>query len=79
MTESEREMEEFNACTTYLRRNDRCTISCRMGLWSVEGKYGIKLIDEAMHYWRQYKRDGEYSSIIGGKTADEVLREIVSR
>lgn len=71
------EMEEFDACTTYRRRGEKCTISCKMGLWSVEGKYGLSLINEAMHYWRQYKSDGEYSSIIGGETAEEVFLALI--
>ena len=67
------EMEEFNACTIYSRSDTRCTIACKMGLWKVTGEYGLSLINEAMHYWRQYRADGEYSSILGGNTAAEVF------
>ena len=73
------EMKEFNACTLYTRRGDRCTIACKLGLWRVDGEYGLPLINEALHYWRQYKSDGEYSSIIGGPTLAEVVVEDLAR
>jgi len=62
-------------CTTYKRVGDKCTISCNLGLWEVSGEYGLALINEACHYFEQYKGDGEYSSIIGGKTVVETLLE----
>lgn len=61
-------MEEFNACAMYQRDGEEVTISCKLGLWSVSGPYGLAIMDEALHYFRQYKSDGEYSSIIGGPT-----------
>ena len=70
---------EMGMCTTYRRKNDLCTISCKLGLWSVSGKCGLALINEADHYFKQYKEDGEYSSIIGGKSASEVLSEFLNR
>ena len=59
-----REQTELDKCTTYKRRGDRCTISCKLGLWSVEGKFGLALINEAEHYFRQYKSDGEYDQLL---------------
>jgi hypothetical protein len=66
-------MTDMEKCTTYKRDDDRCTISCNLGLWSVSGKYGLGLINEASHYFEQYKADGEYSEILGGKSVVEVL------
>lgn len=60
-------------CATYTRVGERCEIKCRLGLWAVSGKYGLDLINEANHYFEQYKADGEYSEIIGGKTVLEAL------
>jgi len=60
-------------CTVYGRIGDECTISCRLGLWSVSGKYGLDLIREAEHYFQQYKSDGEYADILGGEDAASVL------
>ena len=69
------ELTEMEKCTTYKRVGERCEISCRYGLWSVSGKYGLDLINEASHYFEQYKADGEYSQIIGGKSPLEVMQE----
>ena len=66
---------DIEKCTTYKRVGDVCTISCNLGLWSVSGGYGLALINEADHYFEQYKSDGEYSSIIGGKNVAETLLE----
>ncbi len=68
-------MTDIEKCTTYRRVGDVCTISCNLGLWSVSGEYGLVLMNEANHYFEQYKSDGEYSSIIGGKTVVEKLKE----
>lgn len=70
------EIEEMEACTTYRRRGDKVTISCRLGLWSVEGEYGLLIMNEATRYFRQYKEDGEYASIIGGPTVADRLVEV---
>ena len=70
-------MTDMEKCVTYKRRGDKCTISCNLGLWSVEGKYGLALINEASHYFEQYKSDGEYSEILGGKSVIENLVERV--
>lgn len=69
------DMEEFDACTAYQRQGDTAEITCRFGMWSVRGPYGLKLIDEAMGYFQQYKLDGEYASIIGGDSVADRLRE----
>ena len=66
-------MTDLEKCATYRRNGDVCTIKCNLGLWEVSGKYGLDLINEAEHYFQQYKSDGEYSEILGGKSALEVL------
>ena len=68
-------MTDMERCVTYKRHGDRCEIKCKLDLWSVEGPYGLSLINEASHYFEQYKADGEYSEILGGKSAVEVLLE----
>ena len=59
------ETMEMRKCVIYTRRGDRCEIKCRLGLWSVEGPYGLLLINEAERYFRQYKEDGEYDKLLG--------------
>lgn len=39
----------------------RCEISCRKGLWSVTAPTELEAYREALHYFRQYYGDGEYS------------------
>ena len=66
---------DMEKCVTYRRAGPVCTISCNLGLWSVQGPYGLKLIGEAEHYFNQYKADGEYSDILGGPDVLEVFKE----
>jgi hypothetical protein len=58
---------ELEKCATYHRHGDRCEIKCKLGLWSVEGPFGLQLINEADRYFRQYKADGEYDKILGNR------------
>jgi hypothetical protein len=66
-------MSELEKCTTYRRDGSNCTITCNLGLWEVSGNYGLQLINEAEHYFQQYKSDGEYYQIIGGKSPVELM------
>lgn len=68
-------MTELERCAAYSREGEVCRISCKLGLWSVEGKYGLALINEADHYFQQYKSDGEYHEILGGKSPSQMLME----
>lgn len=61
------EQTELEKCATYTRIGDKCQIKCKLGLWSVEGHYGLALINEAEHYFQQYKADGEYNELLGTK------------
>jgi len=78
LTEHEIEMNQFDDCTNMKTTNAGYEIECKLGLWSVSC---FKLSEfhkatmEALYYWRQYKDDGEYSSIIGGKNVIETLLE----
>jgi len=67
---------DFCECTTSARDGFRVSISCKLGLWSVEGSDPIAVINEAAHYFSQYKSDGEYHEIIGGPTPMEVLQGV---
>ena len=59
------EKTDMEKCTIYKRRGDRSEIKCSLGLWSVEGPYGLTLINEANRYFQQYKADGEYDKLLG--------------
>ncbi len=65
------DMIEMERCTTYRRLGNKCEIHCNLGLWSVEGEYGMPLINEATYYFEQYKEAGEYYTILGGKSPTE--------
>ena len=69
-----KELEQFRACTVKKKcKNGLTEIECKLGLWGVGAYHEINAVAEALHYFRQYKADGEYSSIIGGKDAVETL------
>ena len=70
------EQTEMEKCTIYHRDGKRVTISCKLGLWQVEGNYGLTIINEATRYFLQYKAGGEYSDIIGGKSVVDLIREM---
>ena len=58
------DLTEMEKCTVYKRVGKRCEIKCRLGLWAVDGTYGLALINEADHYFQQYKSDGEYEKLL---------------
>jgi len=63
--------KQFNKCTTKrTRKNGNTSINCKLGLWGVSApnEDQAQAIIEALRYWHQYKEDGEYSEIIGGKS-----------
>lgn len=64
---------EFKKCTSTVFDGDEWSISCGINLWEVSGSCQHTVEDEALSYFRQYKADGEYSSIIGGKSVTELL------
>ena len=72
-----KELQDFLECVYDEHGGGSYEIHCKLNLWSVSGSSGdkSKVIEEAYHYWQQYKAGGEYSSIIGGKTVMETLKE----
>ena len=69
-------MTEYNQCTVTTKKGDTITITCKLNQWSVKGNDLERVTNEARHYFNQYKRDGEYSSIIGGPSVIDVIREM---
>ena len=66
-------MSDMEKCTVLTRNGDSCSIECIYGLWEVTAQYGIDLVREASHYFEQYKSDGEYYKILGGKSPVELM------
>tara|TARA_R110000737_G_C14399033_1_gene453837 strand:- start:269 stop:511 length:243 start_codon:yes stop_codon:yes gene_type:complete len=71
--------KQFNKCITKrTRKNGHTSINCKLGLWGVSAPNEIQAIREALHYWHQYKEDGEYSEIIGGKSViDKLIAQMI--
>lgn len=56
--------QAFQRCINVTNhRDDRSTIRCKLGLWSVSGPY-MDALREAKGYWSQYAEDGEYASLL---------------
>ncbi len=56
---------DYLRCTTFKRKEGRDTVSCKLGLWSVDApstEPGRARI-EGYHYFRQYWADGEYENL----------------
>ena len=71
------DLEELRRCSNTKKRKDGLvTIECKLGLWSVDAYHEINAVYGALHYFRQYKSDGEYSSIIGGESVIDNLINI---
>ena len=68
-------MSDFEMCVKRKSLDYTYRIDCILGLWSVEGDSKTLVESEAFHYWQQYRDDGEYSYIIGGKNVVETLLE----
>lgn len=55
----------FDKCVIRKKRTTgSLEISCRLGLWSVEGPDHAFVEQNARHYWVQYYRDGEYAALL---------------
>ena len=48
---------------TMVAKGRRYEATCPKNLWSVSGPDMNTVIAEAMHYWQQYDRDGEYDEL----------------
>ena len=66
-------MSEFNRCVNRKKLKSAYEIQCKMGLWGVIAPTKKEAEQEAKYYFSQYKLDGEYSSILGGKNVVETL------
>lgn len=66
-------VSDFCKCVDEKLEDGVTTIECKMGLWSASSIDEKFVFIEAFHYWKQYKEDGEYSSILGGESATEKL------
>ena len=66
-------MSEFNRCVNRKRLNGGYEIECKLGLWSVAAPTKKEAEADAKYYFSQYKLDGEYSLILGGKSVTELL------
>jgi hypothetical protein len=67
-------MSHFNRCVIIQKHRDGLThINCKLGLWGVTAPSFERAMVEAMCYFSQYRLDGEYNSIIGGKSAAKIL------
>ena len=70
------DLSDLNKCTESTTLEDgRTKVICKLGLWSVDAADKETAYREAMHYFQQYKADGEYSSILGGESVAEKLSE----
>ncbi len=67
------DLNEMMKCTTITVDCDYVSIDCKLGLWGVSAPTRDIATHQAMHYFLQYRDDGEYSSIIGGKSVMDVL------
>jgi len=67
--------EKFEKCIKRKESGLIYKIDCILGLWGVEGGCKEVVETEAFHYWQQYESDGEYSSIIGGQSVIEKLKQ----
>ena len=70
------DLKQMKLCTKMSKEKcGRTDIDCKLGLWGVSAPTEDMATHQAVHYFRQYRDDGEYSSIIGGKSAIERLME----
>lgn len=68
-------IKEFWKCTNVKFDGVMWSIDCVIGLYGVTASSRVEAEKEAFHYFNQYREDGEYSSIIGGKTVVETQLE----
>lgn len=66
-------MSDMEKCTVLTRNGESYSIKCIYGLWEVTAQYRRDLVREASRYFEQYKSDGEYYKILGGKSPVELM------
>lgn len=58
-------LDDMLECSIVCPTGDgRTSITCKLGLWGVSAASESEALREAMHYWQQYLRDGEYDSLL---------------
>lgn len=71
-------MNDFDKCTTkIIHPSGRTVVICKLGLWSVTAPTELEAISEGIHYFEQYKSDGEYHEIIGGVDLMVAIRRML--
>ena len=67
ITTKRNKMTDLEKCTNFTFNGDQVTFACKLGLWSVSGhiRQAFRINDEALHYFNQYKKDGEYDKLLG--------------
>ena len=72
MDDSEQLFKDFINNVNAEHDGVRTSFKCKLGLWSVEAKNPDDAFREAMHYFQQYRSDGEYD----GTAADKLLERL---
>ena len=66
-------MGKFNRCVNRKKLDaGGYEIECKFGLWSVQASTKSEAEQEARYYFEQYKLDGEYHTILGGKSPVDI-------
>lgn len=58
------ELEEFKKCTLEVKTSHGMEITCKKKLWHVHGTNGLRVMQDAMDYFREYKAKGTYKDIL---------------
>ena len=67
-------MSDFEKCVNFKKRSDGGFIfECKFGFWGVQAFNFETAKSQAVRYFELYKSDGEYSSLIGGKSVVDNL------
>lgn len=70
------DIEDFLTCSTCNYVGGQYKFECILGLWSVQASNKAKAFQESLHYFEQYKSDGEYYDLIGDVTQQERIKEL---
>lgn len=56
-------MQNFNKFVTYKPCTDHVIISCKLGLWAVQGSYSEETIAKAEAKYLQFRKLGKYKNL----------------
>jgi len=65
-------MQNFHNCVTYKRCTDCVIISCKLGLWEVQGAYNIETAIKAEKKYQQFRDMGKYINLKEKLYADSI-------